>query len=191
MAVGAGADDVEAVAERQLLPEGQAAGGQHVVGEFGLAQRALDRGEEVGEGLLVVPHVRAGAFARAVIGVLAFPGPELAVFEPDDGGCAEQGESGARGVLHFGRQGRAEEAVAEGEGFGLELVPALQRVGGARQRVRPLGRVIVGPARRRLVGDDAVGLLAEGPVDIALGEAPGDDEAHGFAATGRHGHPGA
>ena len=83
MAVGAGADDVEAGAERQLLPEGQAAVGQLVVGELGLAQRALERREEVGQRLLVVPDMGAGAFAGAVLGVLALPGPELAAFEAD------------------------------------------------------------------------------------------------------------
>ena len=138
MAVGAGADDVEAGAERQLLAEGEPAGRQLVVGEFGLAQRALQRREEVRQRLLVVPDMGAGAFAGAVLRVLALPGPDLAALEADHRGGAQQRQRGARGVLISARQRRAEEAVAEGEGRALR---SSQRVSASRalaRRVRPV-----------------------------------------------------
>ena len=51
--------------------------------------------------------------------------------------------------------------------------------------------VVVLPARRRPVRDDAIRLVAIGPIDVAVREAPGDDEAHRLAAAGRDGDAGA
>ena len=113
MPVGAWADDVEAGAERQLLAKRKAAGRQHVVGEFGLAQRALQRREQMRQRLLVVPDMGAGALARAVLRVLALPRPDLAALQPDHGCGAQQRQGRARRILDLGRQGRAEHAVAE------------------------------------------------------------------------------
>ena len=89
MAVGAGADDVEAGAERQALAEGQAAVRQLVVGEFGLAQRPLQSRKKISQRLLIVPDMRAAPFARAFADMLAFPAPDLAALQPDDGRGAE------------------------------------------------------------------------------------------------------
>ena len=89
MAVGARADDVEAGAERQALAEGEAAVRQLVVGELGLAQRPLQRRKQPGKRLLVVPDMRATAFARALADMLALPAPKLAAFETDDGRAAQ------------------------------------------------------------------------------------------------------
>src|SRR5260370_33757165 len=73
--VGAGADDVEARAERQALAKGEAAVRQLVVAELGLAQAALQHWEEVRQRLLIVPDMPAPAFARAFADMLALPAP--------------------------------------------------------------------------------------------------------------------
>ena len=179
MPVGAGADDVEAGAERQLLAEGQAAVRQLVVGEFGLAQRPLERREEMAQRLLVVPDMGAAAFAGALADVLALPAPELAAFEADDGRGAQQRQRAGHGVDDLGRQRRAEQAVAEGEVAPLELVPAAKRLGAAGERIGPLRRVVVAstsasarpgiPARRACCGR---------PSRCRQRIVPGDGEAH-------------
>src|SRR5262245_17401153 len=109
MPVGAWADDVEAGTERQLLAEGESAGRQLVVGEFGLAQRPLERREEMRQRLLVVPDMRAAALAGAVLRVLALPRPDLAAIEADHGRGPQQRQRRGRGVLDLGRQRRAED----------------------------------------------------------------------------------
>ena len=48
----------------------------------------------------------------------------LAALEADHRGGAQERQRGAGGVVDLGGQRRAEEAVAEGEGRGLEVVPA-------------------------------------------------------------------
>src|SRR5688572_1712533 len=45
-------------------------------------------------------------------------------------------------------------------------------------------RIVVGPVWRIAIGDRAIRFVAEGPVDVAIRKAPGDDEAH-LAALAR------
>src|SRR4051812_19379170 len=108
MAIGTGADDIEAGAERQLLAEGQPARGKLVELELGLAQRPLQRREQMRQRLLVIPHMGAGSFAGAVLGMLALPAPQLPAFEADDSGRAQQRQGGAGSILDLGGQRGAE-----------------------------------------------------------------------------------
>ena len=138
--------------------------GQLVVGELGLAQRALQRREEMRQRLLVVPDVGAGALAGAVLRVLALPGPELAALEADHGRGAQERERGGGGVLDLGRQGRAEDAVAEGEGLAGRARPsALSASRALASEFGPLSGVVVAPGRRRACRGSAPSGLLRGP----------------------------
>src|SRR6185312_16706522 len=70
-------------AERQVEPERHAAGfRQLVVAEIHFPHRPLEIGKEEGHDLLVIPDMRATAFAGAGIRMAAFPAVERAVLEP-------------------------------------------------------------------------------------------------------------
>src|SRR6516164_4524573 len=98
MPVGAGPDHVEARAERETLAKREAAVRQLVVREFRLPQRSFERGEEPGERLLVVPDMRAAAFAGALANMLSFPAPEFPALQTNDGRAAQDAERARCGI---------------------------------------------------------------------------------------------
>ena len=77
----------------------------HGAHEFQIAQGAFELRKEMGQGLRVIPHMRARSVAAASIGKAAFPSPHIAVGLAQNGGRFEDREIGRDSVEHIGRKG--------------------------------------------------------------------------------------
>ena len=90
--------------------------------ELGFAQGAFQAGEQVGNGLGVIPDVSAGTVAAAGVIAATLPGPQSAIGLPQHGWGLEDGQVGGDGFEDFGRQCRIVETVAEHGGFFAQFV---------------------------------------------------------------------
>ena len=93
-----------------------------VFAKLGLAQGALQVGEEVRDCLGIVPHVRARAVAAAAFVKAALPAPQPPVCLALHGGRLENGQVGGDGFDCFRRQGGVVEAVRKRRRFRAQLV---------------------------------------------------------------------
>ncbi len=154
LAVGGRLHLVHGDADGQRRAEGLVAG--RVLGdvELGLAQSALQRGKQVGDGLRVVPDVRAGAVAAAGRVGAALPGPEAAVLLAQDRRRLQDGEIRGHRFHHLRRQGGVVEAVAEARRarapVGIRAAPVADHVVDVREAARVPGTIRGGVRGRRL-----------------------------------------
>ena len=190
LAVGAGPEAEPLASQRQLQAEGHAAVGAGVVAEVGVAHRALQVGEQERHRVGVVPHVGAAPLAAALVDAHPLEAVEGAVLQPQHGGAVEHRQGGRGGVEHGGRRAAGVQRVAERQGVALQPLPLAQAVAGAGRGVGEAGGVPVAPLaglelRRRRI---ALFLLHPHrvPVVDAVGEAPGQHEAHAAGLPGGH-----
>ena len=113
LAVGRGVEVVHQRPDRQRAAEHLVAALVLRRPELRLAERPLQGGKQVRDGLRVVPDVRTRAGAAAGVVVAPFPGPQPAVGLAEHGGRLEDREIGRHGLDHFRRQRAVVEAVAE------------------------------------------------------------------------------
>ena len=185
--------------ERQLQPERHAAVGGGVVAEVGVAHRALQVREQERHRVGVVPHVGAAPLAATLVDAHPLEAVEGAVLQAQDGGAVEHRQGGGGGVEHRGRHAAGVQRVAERQGIALQPLPLAQAVAGAGCRVGEAGGVPVAPLAGLELRRRPVALLLvrphRVPVVDAVGEAPGQHEAHAARLPGGHAdarrqHPG-
>ena len=159
-------------AVRQSLTKPHAAAVVHRVAEGGPSQRARELREQMRRRRLVVPDVRAVAFAAAALIAAALEAVELAVRRAEAGLRDERREIRRGAVLHAGRQGALAHHGGECSRAFLEALQVRRHV---------LGRLLGVVEARAVVVADARAAFARrrGPaaaVGRAIREAPRDQE---------------
>ena len=119
--VGRGVEVVGGGPDGQRGAEGLVPAGVLRDAELRLAQRPLQRREEVRHRLRVVPDVRAGAVAAAPAVPAALPAPEAPVRLAHHGRGLQDREVGGHRLDDLGREGLVVEAVREAGGLLAQL----------------------------------------------------------------------
>ena len=175
--VDAGAETGGLTSQRQLQPEAQPSVRLEVPGVVQFPHRPLQRREQKGQRVGVVPDVGAASLAAAVQTGGSFESVEFAVLQPQAGRALQHREIGGNGVDHRLRQGGREQRVVEKPGLIEQPVVVRHEIVRHLRRAAELRGVPVAPA-----GILAFALVPEVP-DVR--PVPGEDEADLSASAGR------